>query len=104
MLPADNHAKSRVGGLSKPEWLVVFGSAFLIIAGASSLTIFYTGDVFWIFCELACLSDNRGDLCVFGGIKPQSDGCRSLHRSSLEQLARELLPHIHDFRKFDIRG
>ena len=63
MLPADNHAKSRVGGLSKPEWLVVFGSAFLIIAGASSLTILHRRRVLDFLVELACLSDNRGDLC-----------------------------------------
>lgn len=75
MLPADNHAKSRVGGLSKPEWLVVFGSAFLIIAGASSLTIFYTGDVFWIFLwNWRALAITAVICVVLGGIKPRSDG------------------------------
>ena len=49
MLQAQTEANIRFGGLSRTEWLVAFGSVFLIIAVAISLTLFYTGEVFWIF-------------------------------------------------------
>lgn len=85
MLPADNQSNSRVGGLSKPEWLVAFGSVFLIIAVAISLTLFYTGEVFWIFLWNWPAFAITAVICVvLGGIKPRSDG---LSETYIDRLA-----------------
>ena len=75
MLQAQTEANIRFGGLSRTEWLVALGSVFLILAVAISLTLFYTGEVFWIFLWNWPAFAIIAMICVvLGGIKPRSDG------------------------------
>ena len=72
--------------LTKPELLVLFGSYFLLFAGASSLTILQTGgQLDWIFfLDWRAFAITVVICVVLGSIKPRSD---TVHETTAERLA-----------------
>ena len=77
---------NRLPKLSKPEWLVLFGSCFLLIAGAISLTILQTGgQLDWIFLfDWRAFAIAVAICVVLGSIKPHSV---MVHETNAERLA-----------------
>ena len=77
---------NRLPKLLKPEWLVLFGSYFLLIAGAISLTFLQTGGhLVWIFLlDWRAFAIAVAICVVLGSIKPHSV---MIHETNAERLA-----------------
>ena len=73
MLPADNQAYSRVGGLSKPEWLLLGLTLLILLCGVAGLSVIQIQEI-----DLRFLWDLRAILtsalvCIaLASIKPRS--------------------------------
>ena len=86
MLEVIEKVSNDVLRLTKPELLVLFGSYFLLIAGAISLTILQTGgQPDWIFLlDWRAFAITVVICVVLGSIKPRSD---TVHETTAERLA-----------------